>query len=156
MSTSVASLLAPAVPELAPRTILAFDYGLRRIGVAVGQDITGSASPAGTIRNSCAGIDEAAIDDLIREWSPDRLVVGLPLHPDGQPSDMTEAALSFAEGLKRYGLPVATTDERYSSVEATQILNRSRAAGHRGRISKTDIDAAAAVLIAERFLSAGG
>ena len=144
------------MPDPSPRTILAFDYGLRRIGVAVGQDITGSASPVGTIRNSDAGVDEAAIDRLIREWSPDRLIVGLPLHADGSPSDMTEAALAFADGLSRYELPVTTTDERYSSVEATEILNRSRAAGHRRRIEKTDIDAAAAVLIAERFLSAEG
>ena len=142
------------MPDSSPRTSLAFDYGLRRIGVAVGQDITGSASPVGTIRNSDAGVDEAAIDRLVTEWSPSELIVGLPLHPDGNPSDMTEAALAFADGLKRYELPVSTTDERYSSVEATEILNRSRAAGHRRRIAKTDIDAAAAVLIAERFLSA--
>ena len=120
----------------------------------MGQDITGSASPLGTIRNGEAGVDEPAIDALIREWSPDRLVVGLPLHADGNPSDMTEAAVAFADGLNRYELPVVTTDERYSSVEATEILNRSRAAGNRRRIAKSDIDAAAAVLIAERFLSA--
>ncbi len=143
------------MPDSGPRTVLAFDYGLRRIGVAVGQDITGSASPVGTIRNTDDGIDDAAIDRLIGEWSPDQLIVGLPLHPDGKPSDMTEEALAFAEALERYGLPVVTTDERYSSVEATEILKRSRAAGHRRRISKTDIDAAAAVLIAERFLSDG-
>ncbi len=144
------------MPDSTPRTILAFDYGLRRIGVAVGQDITHSASPVGTIRNSDTGIDEAAIDRLVQEWSPSQLIVGLPLHPDGNPSDMTEAALAFADGLRRYELPVATTDERYSSVEAAEILNRSRAEGHRRRIAKTDIDAAAAVLIAERFLSAEG
>jgi putative Holliday junction resolvase len=144
------------VPDTTPKTILAFDYGLRRIGVAVGQDITGSASPIGTIRNSAAGADDAAIERLIREWLPHRLVVGLPLHPDGKPSDMTEAALAFAKELERFGLPVTTTDERYSSVEATETLNRSRAAGHRRRIAKSDIDAAAAVLIAERFLSGDG
>ena len=142
-----------AVPDATPETILAFDYGLRRIGVAVGQDVTGSASPAGTVRNTDAGADHAAIERLIREWSPQRLVVGLPLHKDGKPSDMTEAALAFAAELEQFGLPVATTDERYSSVEATEILNRSRAAGHRRRIEKTDIDTAAAVLIAERYLS---
>lgn len=143
------------MPDATPKTILAFDYGLRRIGVAVGQDVTGSASPVGTITNAASGVDSAAIERLIDEWSPDTLVVGLPLHPDGKPSDMTEAALAFAESLKRYELPVATTDERYSSVEATQILNRSRAAGHRRRIARADIDSAAAVLIAERFLRAG-
>ena len=143
------------MPDATPKTILAFDYGLRRIGVAVGQDVTGSASPVGTITTGASGVDPAAIERLIHEWSPDTLVVGLPLHPDGKPSDMTEAALAFAESLKRYELPVATTDERYSSVEATQILNRSRAAGHRRRIARADIDSAAAVLIAERFLRGG-
>lgn len=141
------------MPDATPKTILAFDYGLRRIGVAVGQDVTGSASPVGTVKNTASGADLEAIERLIREWSPHRLVVGLPLHKDGKPSDMTEAALEFAAELECFGVPVSTTDERYSSVEATEILNRSRAAGHRRRIAKTDIDAAAAVLIAERFLS---
>ena len=141
------------MPDATPKTILAFDFGLRRIGVAVGQDVTGSASPVGTLKNTDSGADLEAIERLIREWSPHRLVVGLPLHKDGKPSDMTDAALGFAAELECFGVPVSTTDERYSSVEATQLLNRSRAAGQRRRIAKADIDAAAAVLIAERFLS---
>jgi putative Holliday junction resolvase len=143
------------VPDISPRTILAFDYGLRRIGVAVGQDVTGSASPLGVVRNGEAGIDAVAIDRFVDEWRPNHLVVGLPLYADGEASAMTEAALGFADSLRRYGLPVTTTDERYSSVEATSILTRARAAGSRGRIDKADIDSAAAVLIAERFLSSG-
>ncbi|MEM1174057.1 MAG: Holliday junction resolvase RuvX [Pseudomonadota bacterium] len=136
-----------------PDTILAFDFGHRRIGVAVGQDITASASPLGVIRNSDAGVDRAHIDALIREWQPTTLVVGKPLHADGSDSDMTADARRFAESLRSYGLPVVLTDERFSSVEAERQLKTARSAGQRGRISKEDIDAAAAVTIAERYLA---
>lgn len=144
----------PAVPEApGPRTLLAFDFGLRRIGVAVGQDITGSASPLGVIRNAPDGVDHDAIARLVQEWNPDLLLVGLPYHADGTSADMTKAALEFATELERYSLPIETTDERYSSIEATRLLNDARSAGNRGRIAKEDVDAAAAVLIAERYLA---
>ncbi len=139
-----------------PSTILAFDFGHRRIGVAVGQDITGSASPLGVIRNGESGIDRAHIAALIQEWQPATLVVGKPLHADGSESEMTEAADQFAQSLEAYGLPVVLTDERFSSVEAERQLKEARAAGQRGRISKEDIDAAAAVTIAERYLAGAG
>ena len=136
-----------------PTTILAFDFGLRRVGVAVGQSITGSASPLGVVANREAGVDHAAIAALIREWRPTELVVGMPLHADGSNSDMHEPVLGFIEELRRYGLPIATVDERYTSVEAGRALKEARAAGTRGRISKEDIDSAAAVFIAERYLA---
>ncbi len=136
-----------------PRTILCFDFGLRRIGVAVGQDVTGSASPLGVVANREDGVDHERIAALIREWHPTLLVVGMPAHADGSPSEMQGPVRSFVEELGRYGLPVETVDERYSSVEAERVLKESRAAGTRGRISKEDIDSAAAVFIAERYLS---
>ena len=136
-----------------PETILAFDFGLRRIGVAVGQDITGSASPLGVITNGENGADHVAIRRIVDEWSPARLVVGLPLHADGSASDMTNAVSRFVDELEVYGLPVETTDERYSSLEAEAVLKNARQQGSRGRVSKEDIDAAAAVLIAERYLA---
>ena len=139
-----------------PSTILAFDFGHRRIGVAVGQDITGSASPLGVIRNGESGIDRARISELIQEWQPATLVVGKPLHADGSESEMTEAADAFAQSLEAFGLPVVLTDERFSSVEAERQLKQARAAGQRGRISKEDIDAAAAGTIAERYLAGAG
>ena len=137
----------------APATILAFDFGLRRIGVAVGQSITGSASPLGVVANRETGVDHDAIAALIREWRPGLLVVGMPAHSDGSPSEMQAPVEAFIEELARYELPVETVDERYTSVEAERVLKEARAGGSRGRISKEDIDSAAAVFIAERYLA---
>ena len=136
-----------------PETILAFDFGLRRIGVAVGQDVTASASPVGIVSNDSDGVDHARIRELIDEWRPSRLVVGLPMHADGTHGDITAAARAFAEQLSCHDLPVETVDERYTSIEAERALKNARQKGSRGRISREDIDAAAAVFIAERYLS---
>jgi putative Holliday junction resolvase len=132
---------------------LCFDFGKRRIGVAVGQDITGSASPLGVIANRDGGVDHKRIEALIDEWQPDRLVVGLPLHADGTPSELTEQVMAFVEELQRYGLPTETVDERYTSIEAERVLKDARAGGTARRISKETIDSAAAVFIAERYLA---
>jgi putative Holliday junction resolvase len=136
-----------------PETILAFDFGLRRIGVAVGQDVTASASPVGSVANGANGVDHERIRTLIAEWHPTKLVVGMPSHADGSPGPMTPAVEAFVEELGQHGLPVRTVDERYSSVEAERVLKEARRQGSRGRISKQDIDAAAAVFIAERYLA---
>ncbi len=144
----------PGTPDLpTARTILAFDFGLRRIGVAVGQDVTGSASPLGIVANRESGIDHDAIAALVREWRPTALVVGMPAHADGSPTDLKEPIEAFIGELERYDLPVETIDERYTSVEAERVLKEARASGSRGRITKESIDAAAAVFIAERYLS---
>lgn len=146
----------PVTPDLSqPKTILAFDFGLRRIGVAVGQDVTGSASPLGVVSNRVEGVDHAAIAALIAEWQPSIIVVGMPAHADGSPSEMQAPVDAFIEELQRYGLPVETVDERYTSIDAERALRDARAAGSRGRISKGMIDSAAAVFIAERYLSCG-
>ena len=136
-----------------PETILAFDYGLRRIGVAVGQDVTASASPVGVVANGENGVDHDRIRSIIAEWHPTRLVVGLPIHADGSPGAMTAAVEAFIDELAQYELPISTIDERYSSLEAEQALKAARKQGSRGRIAKQDIDSAAAVFIAERYLA---
>lgn len=138
-----------------PRTILAFDFGLRRIGVAIGQDVTSSASPLGVVSNRNESVDHAAIAAIIKEWRPTGIVVGMPSHSDGSPSEMQKPVESFIKELRRYELDIDTVDERYTSVEAKQALKSARAAGTRGRISKEMIDSAAAVFIAERYLSSG-
>ena len=144
----------PATPDTdLPETILAFDYGLQRIGVAVGQDVTASASPVGDVTNGADGVDHDSIRAIIREWQPTRLVVGMPCHADGSPGAMTAAVEAFIEELAQYGLPISEIDERYSSLEAKKALKNARKQGSRGRISKQDIDAAAAVFIAERYLA---
>jgi putative Holliday junction resolvase len=135
-----------------PVTILAFDFGQRRIGIAVGQTITGSASPLGVALNGDHGPDFQCIAAHIREWRPDRLVLGLPLHADGSDSDMGDQARAFGKLLERYGVPVELVDERHTSQEASALLATARQKGSRGRIRKARIDAAAAVLIAERYL----
>ena len=139
----------PGPPEL----ILAFDFGQRRIGGAVGQAVTGSASPRGIIDNRDGDIDFAAIDRLVAEWRPVRLIVGLPLNADDSAGPLGAAVRAFVAALERYRLPIVTTDERYSSIEAERLLQKARADGRRGRIDKAAIDAAAAVLIAERYLA---
>ena len=135
------------------RTILAFDFGLRRIGVAVGQDVTGSASPLGIVANRESGVDHDTIAALIEEWRPCALVVGMPAHADGSPTDLKQPIEAFIAELERYDLPIDTIDERHTSVEAQRVLKSARASGSRGRISKASIDAAAAVFIAERYLA---
>ncbi len=145
----------PATPDSdpnQPETILAFDFGLRRIGVAVGQSITGSASPLGVVMNTDNGPDFDEITRQVSEWRPSRLVVGMPMHADGSSSDMQVPVKAFIVELDRYGLPIETMDERFSSLEAEAALKNARATGTRGRITKEDIDAAAAVFIAERYL----
>jgi putative Holliday junction resolvase len=143
----------PVTPDTASSsTILAFDYGLRRIGTAVGQQVTGSASPLGAVSNGNAGPDWPAIDRLVDEWRPARLIVGLPTREDGTGSAITARVEQFAVGLRRFGLPVDTVDERYSSIEALARLKVQRRRGLRRRLRKNSVDAAAAVVIAERWL----
>ncbi len=137
-----------------PQTILCFDFGLRRIGVAVGQDITGSASPLGIITNSDDGPDTNRIAALIKEWRPAKLVVGMPFHADGSDSEIQVPVRAFIELLQQFELPIDTIDERYTSLEAERVLKEARAAGTRGRLTKEMVDAAAAVFIAERYLAA--
>jgi putative Holliday junction resolvase len=143
----------PGTPDSKlPETIVAFDFGLRRIGVAVGQDVTASANPVAAINNSDAGPDWQAITNIVSEWRPTRLIVGMPLHADGSPSEMGIHIKAFIAELGRFGLPIVQVDERYSSLEAGEQLKSERAAGLRGRIKKKEIDSMAAALIARRWL----
>jgi putative holliday junction resolvase len=143
----------PATPDTrSHETILAFDFGLRRIGVAVGQTVTGSAGPVGTVANHTHGPDWGRIGQLIKEWGAARLIVGMPVNVDGSPSEFSAQVDVFIEGLAQFFLPVEKVDERYSSMEAQEILVQGRKAGARGRVSKGTVDAVAATLIAERWL----
>ena len=135
-----------------PETIIAFDFGARRIGVAVGQQVTNSANPLETVANGTDGPDWQRIEQIVREWRPQRLIVGMPMHADGSPSETGQLASSFADALAKFELPVELVDERYSSVEAQAALKAQREQGLRGRVDKASIDSAAAMLIAERWL----
>ncbi|MDZ7642774.1 MAG: Holliday junction resolvase RuvX [Woeseiaceae bacterium] len=142
----------PGTPDNAG-TVLAFDFGLRRIGIAVGQQVTASASAVATVANSPRGPDWQRIDRLVREWRPARLVVGQPVTADGAATPFTDAVRAFCDALARYDLPVETVDERDTSREAAETLRAARQRGSRGRIDKAAVDAAAAALIAERWLA---
>ena len=133
--------------------LLAFDYGSRRIGVAVGQTLTGSASPAGTVAVTAAP-DWVALEQLIRRWSPTRLLVGLPYNMDGSETVLTGVCRAFARELaRRFGLPVDFVDERLTSVAAQADLREARRSGARTRrVRREDIDANAARLILETWL----
>lgn len=134
-------------------SILAFDFGLRRIGVAVGQTVTGSASPLGVVDNTPDGPDHGRIAALIAEWHPDCIVVGMPYGAGGHTGDIGAAIRGFIGEIAAYGLPVETIDESHSSQEAEATLKAARQRGSRGRLKKSDIDAAAAVQIAERYIA---
>jgi putative Holliday junction resolvase len=104
-------------PANKPMTILAFDYGTRRVGVAVGNTETRASQALKMIIATNADVLFREIEDLFKEWLPDQLVVGLPTHPDGAEHEMTQKARRFGNQLQgRFNLPVAWVDERYTSV----------------------------------------
>ena len=106
-----------------PETLLAFDFGTRRTGVAVGNSLTGTARALQVIDEETTERLFARIAALVAQWQPQRLVVGRPLHPDGTPHEMTARCERFARRLQgRFGLPVASVDERYSSVDSREGL----------------------------------
>lgn len=127
-------------------TLLAFDYGEKRIGVAIGNSLTRQARALLVVPNRNRDYRFEAVGKLIGEWKPDALVVGLPLHPDGTPHDMTRLAKRFGNQLNgRFNLPVNWVDERYSSVDAEADM---RAAG----IPAAMLDAEAARIILQQYL----
>ncbi|GAB3648512.1 Holliday junction resolvase RuvX [Ramlibacter alkalitolerans] len=133
------SLPSPVVPAQF-QTFLAFDFGLRRTGVAAGNRLLRTATPQPTIAADSAEARLAAAEARVREWQPDALVVGVPFHPDGASHENTVRARKFARQLRgRCGKPVYEVDERYSTTEAL-------ASGAR------DADAASACVILEQFL----
>ena len=138
-----------------PKIVLAFDFGRRRIGVACGDTVSRSASALQAGPADAAGPRWDVIASLIHDWQPDMAVVGLPYNVDGSDSEQTTAARGFAAELaRRYALEVAMVDERYSSLEAEARLKSARASGlRRRRIAKSDVDAAAACVILERWFS---
>jgi putative Holliday junction resolvase len=134
-------------------TVLAFDYGVKRTGVASGELEIGVAHPLTTIQAESRTSRFAAIDKLVAEWRPGLLVIGLPSHPDGAEHEITRAARNFASELgDRYKLPVFLHDERYSSATAE---SESRELKHAGKLnvakSRTSIDALAAQIILQGF-----
>jgi putative Holliday junction resolvase len=127
------------MPDRAAKTVLAFDFGLKRIGVAVGEPELGTAHPLPAIEGF------SQVEDLIHEWKPGQLVVGRPVRVDGTSHDMTRRAEDFAKKLeRRFKLPVARVDERYSSLEAQ---SRLRGGKHK------PVDSVAAQILLEQYFA---
>jgi putative Holliday junction resolvase len=146
------------MPEAPARVVLAFDFGLRRIGVASGDTVSGAAAPHSAIRVTANGIDWPAIERLLREFQPQLLVVGSPRHADGTLSALAARADRFAADLAaRAQLAVQRTDEYASSIEALAQLKQQRSSGQRRRrVQHADIDSAAAAIILQRWLRGEG
>lgn len=122
-------------------TVLAFDFGLKRIGVAIGNTLLREARPLTVITAATNDAKFAAVGALIDEWKPDRCVVGLPLHPDGAEHEMTVRCRRFGNQLNgRFSVPVVLVDERYSSAVIPQRRGES-------------IDAEAAAIILQQYFN---
>ena len=124
-------------------TVIAFDYGTRRVGVAVGNSVTQLGQALKTIAVTNSEILFQEIASLLQEWQPDQLVVGRPVHPDGNPHEMTAKATRFGNQLHgRFALPVSWVDERYTSA----ILEGDAK-------MRDNLDAHSAVLILEQYFA---
>ena len=134
------------------KRILAFDFGLKRIGVAAGQTVTHSARPLTTVSANNGEPQWATIDKLIAEWSPQLLVVGNPLNMNGTEQKITQNVKKFSTALhQRYALPVQLFDERLTTIEArSRIFDKG---GYKA-LQKNQIDAEAAVIILEAWMHA--
>ena len=142
-------------PGQGRRCALAFDFGQRRIGVALAEPGFGLASALGVLAAQAGEPDWAALDRLLKEWSPALLVVGAPCEPDGSHGPSAGPALAFATRLgDRYSLPVSLVDERLTSRAAEDILREQRRSGlKKRRVRSGEVDRLAARLIAETWLN---
>ncbi|MBM4232758.1 MAG: Holliday junction resolvase RuvX [Gammaproteobacteria bacterium] len=139
-----------------PEVVLAFDFGMRRIGIAVGDTLTRTARPLAALSRKSPALSEIewrSLEAQAIKTGARQLVVGCPYNADRSPSVMTERATAFAKTLgSRLKLPVHMVDERYSSLEAEATLRGRRTAGERKRYDRAAIDSAAATVILERWL----
>jgi putative holliday junction resolvase len=139
-------------------TVLAFDFGLKRIGIASGDTLTRRTAPRAAAAVGRNGPDWDAIGTAVRTLAPGLLIVGAPYNDDGSEGTLAHAARRFAAELaSRYALPVHLVDERFSSLEASAALKERRASGAlRRRIRREDIDSAAAAVILGRWFEGEG
>ena len=135
--------------QVTSSTVLAFDFGEQRIGIAVGEHLLRTANPLLTIDNESNEVRFENISRLVKEWQPKLLIVGLPLNVDGSEHEMSQLCKKFARRLNgRFNLPVLLVDERYTSVEASEILNQR---GIKGRAQKVLLDQVAAQSILQSY-----
>ncbi|HEX4647390.1 MAG TPA: Holliday junction resolvase RuvX [Steroidobacteraceae bacterium] len=139
-------------------TVLAFDFGLKRIGIASGDTLTREAAPRPAVAVGRGGPDWRRIALEVRALAPELLVVGAPYNAAGGDGPLSAAARTFAAELeRRFTLPVHLVDERFSSLEASAALTARRASGQRRRrVGRADIDSAAAAVILARWFAGEG
>ncbi len=146
------------MPETGPRrsairTVMGFDFGLRRIGIALGITATGTASPLTTISYQTPDTLWRELDQLLTEWQPQHLIIGMPNLHSGEKTVLEKPIRQFAQSLEeRYQLETEFIDESFSSRDAETRLKRMRQAGRHKRIDKTEIDRQAAALLVEQWL----
>ena len=140
------------------QTLLAFDFGLKRIGIASGDTLTRTATPRPAAHVGKSGPDWELIAREVRALGPGLLVVGAPYNVDGSEGALAAAVRSFAAELeRRFALPVHLVDERFSSLEASETLRAQRASGQRRRrVGASDVDSAAAAVILGRWFQGEG
>jgi len=137
------------MPDSSITTVLAFDFGLKRIGVAVGQSLTKTAEPLPLLQAQNGAPQWEKIQQLIDEWKPNVLVVGVPVHMDGSEQDLTRFATRFGNRLNgRFNLPVTWIDERLSSYEAEAYLSDLN---QQQLNDKLNVDSVSAMLILEQY-----
>ncbi|MCE9678048.1 Holliday junction resolvase RuvX [Shewanella sp. AS1] len=130
-------------------TVLGFDYGTKSIGVAIGQQLTGSANPLTSLKATDGIPRWEEIEVLINEWQPDLIVVGLPLNMDGTEQEMTQRARKFANRINgRFGIKIHTQDERLTTADAKARLFEM---GGYKALTKGQVDSMSAVLIIESY-----
>lgn len=143
--------MAAMADKRGQRLVMAFDYGTRRIGVAVGNEMLRSASGLDPLAARDGIPDWVRVERLLHEWQPDLLVVGLPLHDDGSESDMSVRARKFGNRLHgRFGKPVAMFDER-GTTRAAKLIAQGQ--GHKGNYRERGVDGIAAQLILENWFN---
>jgi putative Holliday junction resolvase len=135
-------------------TVIAFDFGSKRIGVAVGHTDVQQASPLQVVRNIHGRPEWDVIEKLVNEWQPVAFVVGLPLTEDNTAQPQLELSAAFAKKLHRkFELPVYRSDERFSSIEASSLLAENRRRGKRRKTNHGDTDKIAAALILDHWFT---
>jgi putative holliday junction resolvase len=142
------------MPEPTTPVVLGIDFGARRIGLATGNTLTGTARPLNTIRHGGEPLPD--IDQVVHEWNPGRIIVGLPLAADGSETTMSRATRSFAAELQaRFGaISVELHDERYTSRLADSQFAQARRDGYARRRNARNLDSVAAAIIVESWLAA--
>jgi len=138
-------------------TVIAFDFGLKRTGVAVGNTVTGSASPETALFSTDEKPDWEGITRLVEEWKPVQLVVGMPTELDGTESPLSKRIVRFCNQLNgRYNLPVDQENEQFTSIEAAQRLKQLRQSGRKKKVQKEEVDKLAAAIILENWMARKG